>query len=405
VHKEAATPSVAHFRLLSDAMEEFCSAQTQEEVVRISGTLAHKTCSADSISIVLSEGEQFHFAAGSRSADISLFIRSKVITRMSAWAIESAQTAVVPDVYQDERTRSHTNGPSTARSLVVVPVGGRKPFAAVTCAWSLEHWPAATEVLVLEALARATALALTFRRMPPDTTSDSDRPESVERWLGAAADAEGLLGGERRHWLDVAELQHRVRNVLGLVRSIVRRTSESTASAQDYSAHLEGRISALARTQAFVMRQPGAGVDIEELVHAELIAHAARENQVSSAGPPVRLQAKAAETLALALHELATNAVKYGALAMPGGRIRIAWRKEVEREDPHVRLEWVETGVEMEFRPPAHRGFGRDLIERTVPYELRGSSTLAFSPDGVRCAIDIPLTPDNIIAEQAAAAD
>jgi two-component sensor histidine kinase len=405
VHKEAATPSVAHFRLLSDAMEEFCSAQTQEDVVRISGTLAHKTCQADSVSIVLSDGEQFHYAVGNKSDSISLSIRSKVITRMSAWAIESAHTGVVPDVYQDDRTRSHTNGPTFPRSLVVVPVGGQKPFAAVTCAWSMEHWPAATEVLVLEALARATALALTYRRNQSDV-SQEDKPDSVQSWLGAAADAEGLLGGERRHWLDVAELQHRVRNVLGLVRSLVRRTSESSSTAQDYSAHLEGRISALARTQAFVMRQPGAGVDIEELVHAELIAHAARENQVTSAGPPVRLHAKAAETLALALHELATNAVKYGALATPGGRISIAWCKVLEAEHPRVRLEWVESGVDMGMGigPPAHRGFGRDLIERTVPYELRGASTLAFARDGVRCAIDIPLTPDNI-AEQAAAAD
>src|SRR6185295_5379057 len=90
-------------------------------------------------------------------------VRSKVITRMSAWALEAAQTAVVPDVHQDERTRSHTNGSTSERSLVVVPVGGANPFAAITCAWTQERWPAATDVLVLEALARATGLALSYR--------------------------------------------------------------------------------------------------------------------------------------------------------------------------------------------------------------------------------------------------
>jgi two-component sensor histidine kinase len=382
-------------------MEEFCAARTQEDVVRISANLARKTCKVDSLCIVLASGEQFYYAPGSKQDTLSQSIRSKVITRISVWALESAQTAVVPDIHRDERTRSHTNGSTFARSLVVVPVGGRKPFAAVTCAWAQEHWPTATEVLMLEALARATGLALTYRfgQLPAMQSAEVD---SMTEWLGTAAHAEGLQEPERRHWLAVAELQHRVRNVLGLVRSILRRTSENGATAQDYSAHLEGRISALARTHAFVMRQPGAGVDIEELVHAELIAHAVREAQVKSGGPPVRLHAKAAETIALALHELATNAVKFGALATPGGNITVAWRREERGDPPCVRLEWIETGVGMASGPPSHRGFGLDLIERTVPYELRGSSSIAFEPGGIRCVIEIPLTPDNVVVEHAA---
>ena len=141
-------------RLLSDAMEELCSARTQEDVVRISAALAKKACNVDSISIVLTSGEQFHYAPEDKPDTISLAVRSKVIMRMSAWALEAAQTAVVPDIHRDERTRSHTNGSTFARSLVVVPVGGRNPFAAITCAWVQERWPAATDVLVLEALAR-----------------------------------------------------------------------------------------------------------------------------------------------------------------------------------------------------------------------------------------------------------
>lgn len=394
MQKDSATPSIAHFRLLSDAMDELCSARTQEEVVRISARLAQKACNVDSISIVLTSGEQFHYAPGGKPDTISLAIRSKVIMRMSAWALEAAQTAVVPDIHRDERTRSHTNGSTFARSLVVVPVGGRTPFAAITCAWTQERWPGATDVLVLEALARATGLALTYR-LNPSSQHDADEGTPVTEWLGTAADAEGLQGPERRHWLVVAELQHRVRNVLGLVRSLVRRTAETSVSAEEYAAHLEGRISALARTQAFAMRQPRDGVNLEELVDAELIAHAARDGKVKTAGPPVRLRAKTAETLGMALHELTTNAVKFGALSSPRGHLTITWRKELEREDPSVRLEWVEEGVPL--REPTHRGFGRDLLERTVPYELRGASRLTFEADGVRCVIDIPLTRDNVV--------
>lgn len=395
MQKESATPSIAHFRLLSDAMEELCSARTQEEVVRISATLAKKACNVDSISIVLTSGEQFHYAPGDKANTLSLAVRSKVIMRMSAWVLEAAQTAVVPDVHRDERTRSHTNGSTFARSLVVIPVGGRTPFAAITCAWTQERWPAATDVLVLEALARATGLALT-NRLTLSHQADSDDTDSVTEWLGSAADAEGLHGPERRHWLLIAELQHRVRNVLGLVRSLVRRTAETSISAEEYAAHLEGRISALARTQAFAIRQPQAGVDLGELVEAELIALAAREDKVKTAGPPVRLRPKAAETIGLALHELTTNAVKFGALSLPEGRLRITWRKDVFRTDPCVRLEWLEEGVPG-CALPSHRGFGRDLIERTVPYELRGASRLIFEPGGARCTIDIPLTHDNVV--------
>ena len=395
MQKDPATPSIAHFRLLSDAMEELCSARTQEEVVRIGAALARKACNVDSVSVVLTSGEQFHYEPGSKPNTISQTVRSKVIMRMSAWALEAAQTAVVPDIHRDERTRSHTNGSTFARSLVVVPVGGRTPFAAITCAWAQERWPAATDVLVLEALARATGLALTYR-MNQSHPAETDEADSVTEWLGTAADAEGLRGPERRHWLVVAQLQHRVRNVLGLVRSLVRRTAETGASVEEYAAHLEGRISALARTQAFAMRQPRAGVDLEELVDAELIAHAAREGKVKTAGPPVRLQPKAAETLGLALHELTTNAVKFGALSLAGARLTITWRKEVEREDPCIRFEWVEEAVSG-CAPPDHRGFGRDLIERTVPYELRGATRLSFEPGGVRCLIDIPLTRDNVV--------
>ncbi len=401
MQKDPATPSLVHFRLLSDAMEELCSARTLEDVVRISAVLAQKACNVDSISIVLTSGEQFHYAPGARPDAISQAVRSKVIVRMSALAVETSQTAVVPDIHRDERTRSHTNGSTFARSLVVVPVGGRTPFAAITYAWVQERWPAATDVLVLEALARAAGLALIYR-LGQAHQPETGEHDSVNKWLESAADAEGLRGLERQHRVALAELQHRVRNVLGLVRSLVRRTAETSDSTEEYAVHLEARISALARTQGFAMRRPAAGINLEELVDAELIAHAAREGKVKTAGPPVRLGLKAAETVALALHELATNAVKFGALSVPEGRITVAWRQETDREDPCVRLEWIEEGVPSCTQQPLRRGFGLDLIERTVPYELRGASRISFEPGGVHCVIDIPLTRDNVVSDQLA---
>ncbi len=106
----------------------------------------------------------------------------------------------------------------------------------------------------------------------------------------------------------------------------------------------------------------------------------------------------------MALHELAINAVEHGALATPEAHITVTWHKAMELEPQCVRLEWAEEGVSSPAQTPSHRGFGRDLIERTVPYELRGSTRLMFEPDGVRCIIDIPLTPDLIVPEQTTAA-
>jgi two-component sensor histidine kinase len=411
VQKESATPGVSNFRLLADAMDELCSAHTQADVARISATLAQKACGVDQLSLVMATGEQWHLTVtgsssgekGSIASAIATSGHSKLVTRMAAWTLEARQTAVVPDVNRDDRTRSHTNGTHAQRSLVVVPVGGRSPFATVTFAWAQEHWPAASDVLVLEAIARAAGLALTAHADSQST--DRDDGTSVHNWLGSAAEAEGVRGSDRRHWLVVAELEHRVRNLLGLVRSLVRRTAETRVTAEDFSAHLEGRICALARTQGLLMRQTGEGVELAELVDAELIAHAARDGRVESAGPPVRLRAKAAETLSLALHELMTNAVKYGALASPDGRLAITWRRDLDREDPCVRLEWRESGVPVPAATPQHRGFGRDLIERTVPYELLGATRFSFEPDGIRCIIDIPITPGNVVPGEGAIAE
>jgi two-component sensor histidine kinase len=393
VQKDSATPGVAQLRLLSDALDELTSAKSDEDIVRVCATLAQRACNVSGISLVLSDGEEFHFAPGSNPDTLSHAIRSKVITHISGWALQAGQTAVVPDVHRDERTRLHTNGSAFARSLVVVPVGKPTAFSAITFAWSQEYWPSASEVLALEMLARATGLALSQRF---EHTAPQDKASSIGDWLGSAADVEGLRGPERRHWLAMADLQYRLRNVLGLVRSLVRHTAETSFSTGELATNLEARIGALARIHGIVMRQLEVGVDLQELIDSELVANDVRQ-KVTASGPAVRLRAKAAETLGLVVHELIANARKHGTLSSPDGQVTITWHREVDRDSPCVRLDWREVGARPNSPPPAHRGFGRELIERTVPYELRGATQLLFEPDAVRCIIDIPLTPDIVV--------
>jgi two-component system CheB/CheR fusion protein len=183
------------------------------------------------------------------------------------------------------------------------------------------------------------------------------------------------------------------------VRSVARRTAHTTATAEEYAAHLDGRINALARTQSVLTRTPGAGVDLEEMVSDELVAHAAEAERVHIEGPPIQLQAKAAETLGLGIHELATNAVKYGALAAPEGRVSVTWR--IERgETDRLRLQWREEGVAMAPEAPRRRGFGTELLERTLPYELDAKATIDFLAGGVCATIDLPLNDRVVLLVQ-----
>jgi len=191
---------------------------------------------------------------------------------------------------------------------------------------------------------------------------------------------------------DLAEYQRRVKNLMATIRSIALRTAETSASLEEFSAHFDGRLAALARTQRILVRAGQCDIDLEELVHEELLTQAVRKDTTVQ-GPSVRLSLKAAEALGLALHELAINAVKYGALAGSDGDLSVTW---------HIGacglvLEWRETGVAAVDPQPSHSGFGREWIERGLPYQLKASTVLEFQPGGVVCTIVLP--PDQIAAD------
>ncbi|AWN41188.1 methyltransferase [Methylobacterium durans] len=220
-----------------------------------------------------------------------------------------------------------------------------------------------------------------------------DADGTIVKWFGSCTDTHERRRAEDRQRLLLAELQHRVKNILAVVRSLAKRTAESTATLDGFLAHFDGRIGALARTQNILTRTADSSIDLAELIGDEVIHHAARDGaQVSLSGPGVRLRQKAAETLGLALHELVTNAIKYGALTGPDGHVTISWRAFGQDGDRRLLLEWRESGVRMLDTGPARRGFGRELIEDGLTYELGATTALEFSPGGVRCVIEMPLS-------------
>jgi two-component system CheB/CheR fusion protein len=221
----------------------------------------------------------------------------------------------------------------------------------------------------------------------------------VLEWIGTSTEVEELRQLQRHQQVLLAELQHRVRNTLGVIRSIARRTAATSESVDDMSMHLEGRIGAFSRVQAVVTRNPEAGIDLAAMIEDELLAHAAREGEALVIdGPDVCLKPRPAETISLAIHELATNAVKYGALSAEGGRIAVRWERARPDGLELLKLVWEENGVEGTPSEPRRQGFGLELLQRTLPYELAAETRVDFRPEGLRFSMAVPLGP-TVLAE------
>lgn len=194
-----------------------------------------------------------------------------------------------------------------------------------------------------------------------------------------------------------AEVQHRVNNILATVRAILGQTRNTTTTLEDFVEAFDGRLSALARSQMLLTRGLDSHVDLHELVTDELIAHAARIGEsVVVSGPAIWLTPPAAEMMAVAFHELVSNAVKYGALATPDGRIDVDWRVDSRRAGRLLVLRWREDGVRLE-RAVAHRGFGTELVEEGLPYTFGGAAKLHYRQDGLECVMQFPLKPQHFI--------
>ena len=191
----------------------------------------------------------------------------------------------------------------------------------------------------------------------------------------------------------LAELQHRVRNTLAVVKSITNRTAESTGSVEEMASHLSGRLDAFARVQSAVTRNPDRGIDLRALIADELLAHAAHEGeQVRVEGPDVALRPKAAESISLALHELTTNAVKHGALTNAKGRIDIEWK--INGDGSTLEFQWDEAHPDGNGTKASRQGFGMELLTRILPYDLNARTKVEFARQGVQFRMDLPL--DNL---------
>ena len=222
----------------------------------------------------------------------------------------------------------------------------------------------------------------------------------ITEWLGTTTVVQQLKELQERQAVLVAELQHRTRDLMGVVRSMSDKTARASADLPDFRNRFRERLNALARVQGLLSRlNDHDRVTFDELVRTELSAMDGSSDRVLLDGPDgVRLRSSTVQTLAMALHELATNAVKYGALGQPDGHLAIRWWLEHSAADgePMLHIDWRETGVVMPDDWASRRsGQGRELIERALPYQLSARTAYALGPDGVHCTIAIPVSGSN----------
>ena len=204
------------------------------------------------------------------------------------------------------------------------------------------------------------------------------RTDLLARERKAAQESQSLL---------IAELNHRVKNVLALIRSLVRQSSQNSASIEEFTHDLERRIRALAFAHDQLNQVGWRGAPLRQLLDAEVDAWAgAAGARVSLEGPGVTLGSRAYQALALVFHEMMTNAAKYGGLSRPGSSLSVSWELGPDGE---LDIRWREAGGPPVSKPE-RRGFGTVIIEQTVPFELGGVSRVDYEPDGVVGRFVIP---------------
>jgi two-component sensor histidine kinase len=181
-----------------------------------------------------------------------------------------------------------------------------------------------------------------------------------------------------------------VKNTLATVQSIATQTLRGVSSAERAREDIEGRLLALSRAHDVLTRESWEGANLAELVAQALAPYAGRGfERLVARGPDVRLPPRMALALAMALQELATNAAKYGALSNAVGQVEVDWSLS-DGTPPRLALRWLERGGPR-VSPPARRGFGSKLIERSLSLDLAGDVVLAFEAAGVVCTLDVPI--------------
>ena len=269
-----------------------------------------------------------------------------------------------------------------------------------------------TDEEVLPEESRSAIIALKRAALETGSAQDSEvsiKTASSERWYDlhieplrnikgtvvgltcAAVDITERKEGEGHLRLLMRELTHRSKNLLAVIQAMARQTARHVGSIDGFLTQFSARLQALATSHDLLVQESWYGVSLVELVRSQLGHYLDRVSaQIALEGPSIVLKPDAAQSLGLALHELATNAAKYGALSVPAGQVSITWRRLPAAEGSGVEVWWVEKNGP-KVKEPKQRGFGSMVIEHNLTRAIDAEVTLTFTPDGLRCRVVIPL--------------
>ena len=258
-----------------------------------------------------------------------------------------------------------------------------------------------------------TELALKQGRVAPASEAIIERKDgtriSIAPYPTPLRDGTGAIVGVVNMTIDIserkkaddhqrmltAELDHRVKNVLATVSAVAGRTLGTTSSMDEFVAALDGRIRSMATTHELLSGRQWKGIPLADLLRHQLAPYTTKNN-VDVEGPEVLLSAGAGQTIGMVLHELTTNAAKYGALSTHHGRILVRWHWPLNGKVPdRLIIEWREVGGPA-VQAPDRSGHGMEVIRDLIPYELKGTVDIVFAPGGVSCRIDIPVPCDRM---------
>lgn len=209
-----------------------------------------------------------------------------------------------------------------------------------------------------------------------------DEDGRIGGMMDTVIETTGKMEAEREARLLNSELAHRINNMLGVVSAIASQTLRGAASVEEARTTLTQRFMALGRANSALTKSTRSDAPLRQVVEGALEPHSGARARISVLGMPMNLPAKQAQAMALAVHELATNAIKYGALSADNGEVDICWMGGAPDSDEPFVFSWVERGGPA-VQPPTRRGFGSRLIEQALAQEFRGEARIEYRPTGL----------------------
>jgi two-component sensor histidine kinase len=210
--------------------------------------------------------------------------------------------------------------------------------------------------------------------------------------IGIVQDITARKRDEERQHLLIRELHHRVKNTLATVQAIVGSTARTSATIDEFYKAFVGRIVSMAHTHSLLTDDEWQRANLRDLLADELRPYDENGERVRLDGPAVELSSDLAVPIGMAIHELTTNAAKYGSLSQRGGRVEVGWTVERKEDGRRLRLQWVERGGPP-VEPPQRQGFGSRLLQRVLTTQLQAEVSIDFEPEGLRLLMAAPL-PD-----------